>query len=176
MSERRFIPPHERRRPIPGPKARIDGKTGGASPYQLGRRFEYSCRGRLERRDYFVMRAHGSKGKIDLLAVGLPCLAKGVTGLYIQCKRLSTRDAHGEVTVAITSAEWNEVYEIATKFGGWPVIATRISERTTGFYRIDAPREPRKPGRPWTLFDPADLSELTPPPTLIDPVRYTTRA
>lgn len=157
MSERYVPRPWERRRPLPEAKPRADGTKGGKSPYRLGRDFERSIRGRLERRDYFVMRSQGSKGKADLLAVGRPCLAIGVTALFVQCKR------RGE----IGSAEWNDLFDLATSFGGWPVLASRASERTVSFYRLDARREPRRPGRPWTLIEPADLSELIPPPTLL---------
>lgn len=124
---------------------------GGRSPYALGRAFEVSIRDQLRRRGYFVLRAGASKGKIDLLAVG-----KDRPPLFIQAKR----------TGVIGSAEWNEVFEIATEHGGWPVLCMRGSPRTTLYYRIDAKREPRRPGRPWTLIDPTDCSELLPPEPL----------
>lgn len=162
MTERPFIPPWERakgrgRRQAP-PEAKPRTKGGGATPYQLGYRFEAAIRGRLQRRRYFVMRAASSKGPVDLLAVGPPCLAAGITALFIQCKR------RGE----IGSAEWNVVYEVAQEHGGWAVVTMKLSENTVGFYRLDAPREKHKPGRPWTMFEPRDLSELLPPPTLLD--------
>ena len=127
----------------PAPQAPALSQTSGASPYRRGRDFERAVRGQLERRGYFVMRAYGSKGKIDLLAVG-----KDRPALFIQCKR------RGE----IGSAEWNEVYEIATAAGGWPIVCMRPSSHKTNFYRLDAVREPRKPGRPWTLINPTDCS------------------
>ena len=161
MPEQRFIPPHSRRRPLPEPKPLVSGETGktetGRTPYALGKAFEGQIRGRLQRRGYFVMRAYASKGKVDLLATGRPTAEHGLSGLFVQCKRRG----------AIGSAEWNALYEIAAEYGGWPVVAMKLSERTVGCYRLDAPREPRRPGRPWTLFDPRDLSELIPPPTLL---------
>lgn len=160
MTERPFVPPWERRgRPLPEAKARV-GQGDGVkrTPYRLGRDFERSIRGRLERRGYFVMRAYGSKGKADLLAVGPVCVEHRISALFIQCKR------RGD----IGSREWNEVWDLAQTFDGWAVVTMKLSERTVGFYRIDAPREPRKPGRPWTMFDPADLGELLPPPSLMD--------
>ena len=158
MAERRFIPPHERRSQLPEAKPAQSAKGGGKSPYQLGRAFEGAVRGRLQRRGYFVMRSHASKGKIDLLACGPACVARGISGLFIQAKR------RGQ----ISSAEWNEVWEIAQRHGGWAVVVTKLSERTVGFYRLDGPREARRKGRPWTLIDPADLSELAAPPSLLD--------
>lgn len=160
--DREFVPPWQRGRGrgLAPAKPIAESGTGPRkrTPYQQGRAFEQATRGRLERRGYFVMRAAMSKGKIDLLAVGLPCLTAGVTGLFIQCKR------RGD----IGSAEWNEVCDLAWAVGGWPMVVTKLSERTVGFYRLDAKRVPRKPGRPWTLMDPRDLSELLPPPTLMD--------
>lgn len=160
MATQPFIPPWQRRRPLPPAKPRVSNETGktasGGTPYQLGKKFEVAIKSRLERRGYFVMRAYGSKGKVDLLAIGMPCLERGATALFIQCKRRGS----------IGSAEWNELYELAQRFGAWPVVCTKLSERTVGFYRLDIPREPRKPGRPWTLFDPSDLSEQLPPPEL----------
>jgi Holliday junction resolvase len=156
--ERPFVPPYQRRRQLPeaGPAASAVG--GGKSPYALGKAFEMAIKGRLERRGYFVMRAAASKGKVDLLAVGPACVERGISALMIQCKR------RGQ----ISSAEWNEVYEIGAAHGGWPVVTMRLSKQTVGFYRLDALREPRRPGRPWTMFDPRDLSELVAPPTLLD--------
>lgn len=140
--------PHARRfgqggRPLVATAPRaisFDGSTGGASPYKLGRAFERAIRGRLERKGYFVMRAHGSKGKIDLLAVGLDKPTLGV-----QCKR---RSAPG-------STEWNELMDLCEPYGIMPVVATKVSERTVAFYRLDERRIPRKPGRPWTEIDHA---------------------
>src|SRR5947209_8228354 len=105
MSEQPFIPPWQRRRPLPEARPRVSGETGktetGRTPYQLGKKFETAIRGRLQRRGYFVMRAYASKGKVDLLAVGPPTAAKGVAALFIQCKRRGV----------IGSKEWNELYE-----------------------------------------------------------------
>lgn len=162
MVERRFIPPHERRSQLPPPRARVSNETGktdtGRTPYQLGKGFEGAVRGRLRRRGYFVLRAYASKGVVDLLAVGPATAAHGVSGLFIQAKRRGI----------IGSVEWNALYETAEAHAGWPVVVMKLSERTVGFYRLDAPREPRKRGRPWTMFDPRDLSEMIPPPTLLD--------
>lgn len=160
----------------PGPTAKPAGsaKGGGKSPYRLGRDFERATRGRLERRGFFIMRAGLSKGhklklpsgedahsKIDLLAVKgitvaqpeamasnpadvLPLSSPSHLIYGIQCKR------RGD----IGSAEWNELVRVCTAYGITPVVAVKTGERTTGFFRIDAMREPRKPGRPWTAIDP----------------------
>ena len=138
------------RRYVPEPSAPpLESPVGGGkSPYRLGRAFEQAVRGQLERRGYFVLRAHMSKGKVDLLAVH-----KGFPVLFVQCKR----------TGSIGSAEWNEVYRLAETAGAWPVVAMRPSPRKTAYYRIDGPREPRKPGRPWSEFNPTDCSLIPSP-------------
>jgi hypothetical protein len=149
--------PRGRWRPEPTAEPLESPVGGGKSPYRLGRDFEAAVRGQLERRSYFVMRAQGSKGKIDLLATGKASLAVGISGLFIQCKR------RGD----IGSAEWNEVAELAWAAGGWPVITFRPSPRKTAYYRIDALREPRRPGRPWTEINPTDCSVILPTPSLL---------
>lgn len=131
-------------------------KKSGSSPYKLGRAFEGAIKGRLIRRDYFVMRAYGSKGKIDLLAVKAtvttvergPYLAKTLAThivLGVQCKR------RGD----IGSTEWNELFDLCAAHGIMPVVAVKASERTVAFYRLDAKRIPHKAERPWTEIDPA---------------------
>lgn len=163
MAEPAFVPPWQRRRPLPKAKPRINQgsqnakTTSGRTPYQLGRAFEGAIRGRLQRRGYYVMRSHGSKGIIDLLAVGRPCLEKGVVALFIQCKRRGS----------IGTEEWNKLYELAQEYDAWPVMCQKLSEKTVGFYRLDESRAPRSPKKPMTLFDPADLAEQIPPPTLM---------
>lgn len=161
-------------RPPPTAKPAQSATGGGASPYQLGKRFERSTRGRLERRGFFVMRAGLSKGhkvilpsgeeahsKLDLIAVKAvtkvvpaPAFTEGIKyGLEVfvhlvygvQCKR------RGD----IGSAEWNELIDVCEPFGILPVVATKTGEKTTGFFRLDERRIPRKPGRPWTAIDPA---------------------
>jgi|SRR5581483_2382748 len=121
---------------------------GGKSPYRLGRDFERSIRGKLERRGWYVMRSAMSKGVVDLLAVHADHRP-----LMIQCKRTAT----------IGSTEWNELFVLAAAHGCWPVVCYRTqapagSRQTSAFMRLDAEREPRRPGRPWTEFDPTDCS------------------
>lgn len=141
------------------PRPNADGSTGGKSPYRLGRDFERAIRGRLERKSYFVMRAHGSKGKIDLLAVKGTIETLERVGdelrasstyivLGVQCKR------RGD----IGSAEWNELMDVCEPHGITPVVAVKLFESgkdSVAFYRLDERRIPRKPGRPWTLIDHA---------------------
>lgn len=138
---------------------------GGSSPYKRGRDFEQAVRGRLQRRGYFVMRAHMSKGKIDLLAVkGLARPEKVDSYLWtepwpshlvlgIQCKRRGS----------ISSTEWNDLIDLCEPYGIMPVVCVKVFEtgqNSVAFYRLDEKRLPRKPGRPWTQIDPANGEPL----------------
>lgn len=156
MAESTFTPRGRRFQPRPSGKPQGSAVGGGKSPYRLGRDFERSIRGRLERKGYFVMRAHGSKGKIDLLAVKRLTVevafdvydvrhVAATMALGIQCKR------RGD----IGSAEWNDVVDLCEPFGIVPIVATKTGERTVAFYRLDARRERGRQGRPWTEVDPA---------------------
>jgi Holliday junction resolvase len=140
-----LTPAQRRFRPGPSPAPTEGLSKGGASPYKLGRAFEVSVRGQLERRGFWVMRSYASKTKVDLVAVG-----KDRPVLFIQCKR------RGD----IGSAEWNALLEIAETHGGWAVVALRPAERKTAYFKLDAARVPRRQGRPWTPIDPRDCSAL----------------
>jgi len=147
-----------RYRPGPTAKPARSATGGGASPYQLGKRFERATRGRLERRGFFVMRAGLSKGhkvilpdgteshsKLDLIAVKAPGpFPRSHLVLGVQCKR------RGD----IGSAEWNLLMDVCEPFGITPLVAVKTGERTTGFFRLDERREFGRQGRPWTAIDP----------------------
>lgn len=101
------------------------------------------------------MRAHGSKGKIDLLAVKRLTVkvtfdvydvqhVAATMALGVQCKRRGT----------ISSTEWNELIDLCEPYGIMPVVTMKTGERTVGFYRLDARRERGRPGRPWTEINP----------------------
>jgi Holliday junction resolvase len=141
--------PYERLKPV---KPAQSATGGGARPYGLGYRFEYAIKQQLERRGYYVVRSHGSKGEIDMVAIG-----KDRPVLFIQAKRMGK----------ISSQEWNAVYDVAMTAGAWPVLVMRESARTTSYFRMDDRKEPRKKAWPMTRFDPKDCSLLLPPPKLL---------
>jgi Holliday junction resolvase len=129
-----------RGRPLPSAAPRTAATAGGgAAPYKLGRQFEVSVREQLRRRGYFVIRSYGSKGLVDEVAVG----RQGV--LFVQAKRLGS----------ISSREWNALYELAREHGATPVVAMKLSERVTGYFRLDGPRVFRSREKPWVRIDPA---------------------
>ena len=94
---------------------------------KTGTKLETSARQMLERRGYVVMRAPGSHGVIDLLAV-----RKNTTGLMIQAKK------DGK----LGPGEWNELVELAEKGGCWPCLVRRPEGETKGalWFRLTGPR------------------------------------
>jgi hypothetical protein len=130
----------------PGTVAPIQSATGGgSSPYRLGYSFEVSCKGILERRGWLVIRSPASKSKVDLFAIHAD-----YRPMLVQAKR----------TGNIGSAEWNELWEIAQRHNCLAVITYRETPKTVAWMRVDGPREPRRPGRPWTRIDPRDCTEI----------------
>lgn len=111
---------------------------GGKSAYRIGRDFERSNRGQLERRTWFVIRSFQSKGPVDLLAVH-PVHQQ----MMVQAKR------NGQ----ISSKDWNELWELAELHGCQAIITYRPSPKKTAWMRLTGPREFRKPGRPWVEID-----------------------
>lgn len=164
-------------------KAASSAVGGGKSPYRLGRDFERSIRGRLERRGYFVIRAPGSKGhnlvlpsgekahsKIDELAVKSVERLVSVDTLDERGRQITEQVAQGRSHIIlgvqckrrgdIGSTEWNELFDVCQAFGIMPVVAVKASERTAAFYRLDEHRERGRRGRPWTEIDPATGAPL----------------
>jgi hypothetical protein len=147
-----------------------DGSTGGKSAYRLGRDFERSIRGRLERRGYFVIRAQGSKGHKLVLPNGekahskLDELAVKTTTTIVERGQYGAREVQTHIVLGVQckrrgdigSTEWNELFDVCAAFGITPVVATKPFETgkdSVAFYRLDDRRVPRKPGRPWTAID-----------------------
>lgn len=95
--------------------------------YIAGRSFEYAIMRRLKLAGYWVLRAAGSKGPVDVIAL------KGSMvwpQLFIQCKR-----GRG-----IPSAEsWNLLYDLAAGRDAIPLLASRASikgERRVQYQRL----------------------------------------
>jgi Holliday junction resolvase len=84
-----------------------------ATRYSRGRQFEYRVRDDLRERGCLVVRAAGSKGKVDLLAV-LPLTDESPGEiLLVQCKR----DTWG------TPAERTELCRLAEVYGATALLA-----------------------------------------------------
>lgn len=80
------------------------------SRYDTGRFVEHRNREHLEADGYVVMRAAGSKGKVDLTA------RKPRQLLDVQCKGLNVR---------LTGADWDRLRELAAWVGAVPILGTR---------------------------------------------------
>jgi Holliday junction resolvase len=78
--------------------------------YSRGRKFEWEVRDLLRSNGYVVIRSAGSKGSADLVA------GKGGHSLFVQCK-LGTK--------GIRSVDIRKLFELATAFGGRPVVAMK---------------------------------------------------
>jgi Holliday junction resolvase len=108
--------------------------------YELGRAFEQRTKKRLEVLGYFVIRASGSKGKADLVA-----LRAGDSPLMVQCKRSGY----------VGPKEWNILWEEAMLAGAVPIIAEQLQPRGYRWWKIQAPKT-GKGGRrqPWDAWQP----------------------
>lgn len=95
--------------------------------YQAGRVKEWRTRDLLVEAGYYVVRAAGSKGKVDLVALRL-----GEPPLLVQCK----------INGKLGPAEWNELYEVAQRTGGTPVLATTPPRKPITFWLLTGPKVP----------------------------------
>lgn len=82
--------------------------------YQIGRRFEYRVQNYLRKKGYYVIRAYGSKGMYDLIAIP-PNNDKDMHNypLMIQCK----------TNGYIKPAERESLKSNKYKWQGWQIIA-----------------------------------------------------
>ena len=85
--------------------------------YQKGYRFEVKVATFFRRRGYFVIRAGGSKGPADLVAV-----KKGHSTLLIQCKA---------GTGSVDMEEHNKLFVAAQEAGAIPLIASAEDRKPT---------------------------------------------
>lgn len=126
-----------------------------ADAAKRGTSFESSLRSMLKTRGYHALRRFGSKGAYDLLAVG-----RGKPPLMVQAKK------DGKLYFDA----WNALYDLATEYGCWPVLAMRPPDGSKGalYFRI-AGRKAKKGQRgaglliPFDPRDPEQASLLAPP-------------
>jgi Holliday junction resolvase len=90
--------------------------------YVKGRTFEYKIATFFRRRGYFVVRAAGSHGPADLVA-----MKKGRRPLFIQCKK-------GSATVG--KEEHNKLFGAAIEAGAYAVIAVSEDRKPTIFKAV----------------------------------------
>lgn len=110
--------------------------------YARGASFERLVGAKLAADGYRVLRAAGSHGKADVIA-----LKRGQVVL-VQCKLTGP--------TGVSPAEWNELYELATEVGAIALVAHRPARGRVEYLRITGPktaltRATRKtPCVPWT--------------------------
>lgn len=101
-----------------------------------GRQYEHRVRDDLAANGYYVIRAAGSKGVMDLVAL------KADGTLLVQVK--------GGIAGRLDPAPWNALYDLAALVGGVPVLAEVLPRKPIAYYRLagrkDAPgRQPYVP-------------------------------
>lgn len=114
--------------------ARGDAAGRGRRPLTnyaaAGRAVEHAARRLLDDAGYWTMRAAGSKGAVDLIA-----MKHGQT-LFVQCKR----------TGSLRPAEWNALWGLAAELGAVPVLAQmRLAPRRVVLHRLTGPKTGRGP-------------------------------
>ena len=112
------------------------------SGYAVGSALERQVKKDLEERGYWVVRAAGSKGPADLVALSLR--SRGYESvLLVQVKR--TRNPSIEA--------WCELWELARETWAMPIIAKKGKGRgEIDYKRILGPKMPRE--FPWETFVP----------------------
>ena len=113
------------------------------SGYSDGRKLEYATVAALEADGYWCIRAAGSKGLSDIVAMKAgPVLGMASETLFVQCK----------LTGAMTPGERNSLSSLARQLGGVAVCARWAKEgraaRTVEFRELTGPG-PRD-WRPWS--------------------------
>jgi Holliday junction resolvase len=103
--------------------------------YARGYAFERRVRQLLESLGCFVIRSAGSKGVADLVAIRLDAT------LLVQCKRQG----------AISSQEWNTLYDTAMRIGAMPILAQMRGARGTAMYLMTG-RKVKRGDWPMELF------------------------
>ena len=104
------------------------------SKYTKGRMFEYKCRKLLEARGFYVVRAAGSKGLIDLVAWKRDPFFEIKTPITyaVQCK-----------TGSMSTQAWNELYWLCTEICALPILAVPNAKNRgkISWYKILAPKD-----------------------------------
>ena len=99
--------------------------AGSRTAYRRGRTFEHRVRQALEDEGYYVCRSAGSRSPVDLIAIRSAACHQ-VVNLFVQCK------ANGQ----LRPTDWNDLYDLATSYGAWPILAARAARGTVAFTRL----------------------------------------
>lgn len=119
------------------------GEAGGreVTQYRRGAEFERKVAGLLTDDGYLVVRAAGSHGHADLVAL------KPGQVVLVQCK----------TSGALPPGEWNPFYEAAERVGAVALLAHRPSPGRVVYWRLTGPKVARKdpPYEAWTADEVA---------------------
>jgi Holliday junction resolvase len=114
--------------------------------YRRGADFERTVAKRLIADGYWVVRAAGSHGKADLVAIKLASLNPlRCHVVLVQCKLTGPG--------GVPPAEWNEIWEVANRIGAIPVVAHKPARGRIEYLRLVGPKLKRSrvaPARPWS--------------------------
>lgn len=107
--------------------------------YSRGAAFERKVAALLAGDGYWVVRAAGSHGKADLIAL------KPDQVVLVNCKLSGPG--------GVPPAEWNALWELAATIGALAVVAHRPARGTVSYLRLVGPKRARTrvaPARPWS--------------------------
>lgn len=125
------------------------------SNYRRGTRVEYVAREKLQNAGWFAVRAAGSHGDADVMAIRMarpwelgdqvdaepPGIARA---LLVTCKRTITE---------CYPDDWNRTYNAAIATGAIAVVAGCFQgKRGVRFMRMIGPKEKGHPSQPWEEF------------------------
>lgn len=109
-----------------------------SSSAAIGRKFEHRVRDALTSAGWWVVRAAGSKGEADLVALQAGAI------VLVNVKR------GGQVL----PAEWNTLLRLADRVWGVAVVASMRKGGGIDWHQILAPKDGSKRRQPWTEWTP----------------------
>lgn len=110
--------------------------VNGRRQYRSGTAFERTVRADLEANGYRTVRAAGSHGIADLVAL------KPGQVLLVQCK----------TDGSLPPKPWNELYGLALECGAVPVLAERPARGQLRYWRLQRRKHPRERPQPREPF------------------------
>lgn len=113
--------------------------------YRQGADFERVVMAALHRDGYRTIRAAGSHGKADIVAL------KPAQVVLVQCKLSGPS--------AVRPPEWNELWELATYVGALAVIASRPAPGRIGYHRLTGRKDQPSRIPPVSVWTPDRLIE-----------------
>ena len=117
--------------------------VNGAAQYRRGARFEHQALYDLRGNGYWPQRTPGSRSPVDVIAI------KQGQVLFVQCK----------TDGALPPAPWNELYDLARRYGAIPVLADRPAPAVVRYWRLEARKQPGRHSQPRAPFAIDEIAE-----------------